>query len=157
MSEFSEQDVASYRTWRRNIAHDVINYDLLSDTSLSYRVCQGNAAISSSATISQDYGTISAYLEEGGMKGRLMCALALAAWYCTVAKELYATSTSTRVTLSIPLGDRTRIVKLPPPSIEESGAYVIVQISAARLIVRLTVTLMRITIAFWMWLQVTAV
>ena len=45
---------AADRTWRRNVAHAVENYDALSDTSLSFRVCNGDV-LSVSATISDDY------------------------------------------------------------------------------------------------------
>ena len=40
-----------------------------------------------------------------------MAGLALIAWYCTVSKEVNATINSYFVTLSIPMGEETRIVK----------------------------------------------
>ena len=81
--EYASDDVADYRSWRRSQAHAFAAYDPITQTSLSYRVCSGDAALQVSANVQSDYQDVAAYLDENGLKGRLMLGLALLAWYCS--------------------------------------------------------------------------
>ena len=69
-----------YRSWRRNEAHSVANYDPLTDLSMATRVCQGYV-LSASAEISDAFEEVDEYLSKGGTTGTLMAALSLVAWY----------------------------------------------------------------------------
>ena len=64
--------VAQYRNWRRVDAHAVNNYDALTETILSKRVCDGTV-ISVAAEVSDAFGTVDEYLGDLGSKGILMC------------------------------------------------------------------------------------
>ena len=89
-AQFTQQLVAQYRSWRRNEAHSVVNYDELGQSSLTSHVCDGDV-LSRSAEIADDFGTVDEYLGDGRWKGTYMCALALIAWYCTVSDEFQST------------------------------------------------------------------
>ena len=96
-AEYDEGLVDQYRTWRRNEAHAIQNYDVLGKQSLAVRVCNGDV-LSVSATVADAYGDVEAYLEDSNWKGTFMAGLALIAWYCTVAKEVNGTINSYFVT-----------------------------------------------------------
>ena len=100
-----------------------------------------------SATIADNYAEVDQYLGDGGSKGTLMCGLALIAWYCTVAKEVNATISSYFVTRSIPIGSSTQIIK------EKEGRYFIVMLSWQRLCIRMGVSIVRIVLAVFMFIQ----
>ena len=147
-AEYDEDLVAQYRSWRRNEAHSVQNYDVLGDQSLAVRVCNGDV-LSVSATVADAYGDVEAYLEDSNWKGTMMAGLALIAWYCTVMKEVNGTINSYFVTRSIPVlpTNETTIVK------NNNGGYRITSLSRERLVVRVFVSAIRFGIAFMMFLQ----
>jgi len=143
--EYTADDVKDYRTWRRNEAHTVLYYDQLSDKSLASRVCGGVAALSVARSIGDDFDDVDQYLDH--FKGTMMLGLSLIAWYCTVAQEINATINSYLVTISVPIGTSTEILSV------EGGRYRVLQLSLQRLVVRVCISLIRLGIAFWMFLQ----
>ena len=176
--QYDSESVVQYRSWRRNEAHQVDNYDRLTDRTLAARVCavrsrlHSGAAelraariqcidastpftlrrqgdlLSQSATIAGDYEEVKAYLDTGGAKGTLMLGLALFAWYCTVSREINATIDSYHVTRSIPYGNATKIKKDPI-----SGEFTVEQLSKERLAIRMGVSFLRLITAGFMFYQ----
>ena len=138
--------VAQYRNWRRVDAHAVNNYDALTETILSKRVCDGTV-ISVAAEVSDAFGTVDEYLGDLGSKGILMCGMSLIAWFMTVEDEVNSTIDSYKLTTSIPFGDRTIINK------NNWGGYNLVQLSYGRLGIRICVSAARMIIAFCMLIQ----
>ena len=108
---YDDDAIGQYRSWRRNEAHSITNYDAISDSSLASRVCAG-VVVASSASISDDYAEISEYLKDSGTKGTFMAGLALIAWYCTVSKEMNATVNSYHITRSVPRGPITELIQV---------------------------------------------
>ena len=86
--DYNDNSVTALRSWRRNVAHHITNYDTLRGTSLTNTVCDLSTALSVSATIEADYRRVSQYLEYGQLVGSVMCVIALVAWYMTLGKEI---------------------------------------------------------------------
>ena len=107
--DFNEASVTALRSWRRNVAHHISNYDTLRGNSLTNTVCNLSTALSVSATIEDDYRRVSQYLESGQLIGTVMCVIALLAWYMTLGKEITSGATR-RVGIPAPL----LRVPLPP-------------------------------------------
>ena len=174
-SKFNDRSVADYRSWRRNVAHNIVAYDQLGGRALAWRVCQYESGLPYNEVVQSVVKQVDTYLSGNGVTGRTMTWLALIAWYCSasrpgyrkfvnsvpdrnlaphyvfdppnvaaVSKEIYGTLMAFRVTLSIPRGPVTKIVN-------EDGAYSIKSINFKRVVVRLTISAMRLGIAAFMW------
>ena len=80
------------------------------------RVCKGDSSLQISASQSDAYSTLRAYVgDEWGSfaeaPGVQMCILAVAVWVLTISKEFNAVAKVARALLAIPRGDKTLLTK----------------------------------------------
>ena len=78
-AEFTEDQAQAFRTWRRNIAHDLSNVDPISKQSLAARVCGGEDGLSQASTQKEAYENITVY--NTNMVGPILLVLVCWTWY----------------------------------------------------------------------------
>ena len=139
--------VGGYRSWRRNVAHDISGYDSISGTSLAQRVCAKEQGIESSASQMVMYTVLDQYLGPVGnlTLGTLMCCLALFVWVLTVSKELTACVKTARAVRLAPHAPETVLT-----SDDGGKTSKFLSISPARKFLCLAVQLVRLGIDLWL-------
>ena len=98
---YSETSVEQLRNWRRNIAHDIKYFDVISESSLARRVCDRDLSLEVSTNQVQIVNETYEYLKLNNNLGKMMCTLALLAWYLTLSQELASAVTTIKVTASL--------------------------------------------------------
>jgi len=140
-ANYDEESVFEIRSWRRNVAHHISNYDELTDTSLAHRVCTGDSGLSVSAQISGKFDEVDEYIQHGYLVGTMMCALALVSWYMTLGKEGLSIVDGFQSIVYLPRGSTTKF-----EWDEKSEGYHMTQITNRRVYMRLFVTCVRFAI-----------
>ena len=139
--------VGGYRSWRRNVAHDISGYDSISGTSLAQRVCSKDTGIETSASQMVMYTVLDQYLGPVGnlTLGTLMCCLALFVWVLTVSKELTACVKTARAVRLAPHAPETVLT-----SDDGGKTSKFLSISPTRKFLCLAVQLVRLGIDLWL-------
>ena len=78
--KYDDDTTLELRTWRRHIAHDIVNFDSLSGKSLAQRICDGDVGVHMSTQQNDRYVNLLGYIgggNDGGVLGMLLCLLGL--------------------------------------------------------------------------------
>eukprot|EP00930_Biecheleria_cincta_P008936 TRINITY_DN11054_c0_g1_i2.p1 TRINITY_DN11054_c0_g1~~TRINITY_DN11054_c0_g1_i2.p1 ORF type:complete len:718 (+),score=95.50 TRINITY_DN11054_c0_g1_i2:1-2154(+) len=114
--KISADTIADVSHWRISSGHALNNYDAVSDSSLTSRVCGLDQSLSVSGAQMELYSLASDYLmsEEKSLlrffNGQTLCIVALICWFLMVLKELNHALALHRATLTVPSDDLTTII-----------------------------------------------
>eukprot|EP00929_Paragymnodinium_shiwhaense_P068067 TRINITY_DN3420_c0_g1_i1.p1 TRINITY_DN3420_c0_g1~~TRINITY_DN3420_c0_g1_i1.p1 ORF type:complete len:832 (+),score=125.81 TRINITY_DN3420_c0_g1_i1:125-2620(+) len=86
--DFTEDNIAGYRNWRENVAHDVENMDKLSQVSLASRVCTERAHASLEFSTAQAYAVQDIIEYVTDFRGSGMTMVSVFCWLIFVSDEL---------------------------------------------------------------------
>jgi len=100
-TQFSEDIILGFRSWRRNVAHSSSFMESLTEVSLASRICSQDSSLELSNQQADAHADLLNYLEGNGT---LMCTLTIFLWTLTVMKELTAIVSLCTAVYGLPRG-----------------------------------------------------